>query len=69
MRHDGARNMNSVMNLGMKVDVRIKIGGEIIYRVEDILQFEYDCLHRSTEMVHQKAPEFRTSPLNPRLQI
>lgn len=54
----------------MKVDVRTKIGGQVIYRVEDILQFENDCLHTSTaEMVHQKATEFRTSALNTRLQI
>ncbi len=52
------------MNLGMKGDVGINIGDQIIYRVEDVFQFEYDRLHRSTaEMVHKEATEFRTSAL------
>ncbi len=58
------------MNLGMKGDVGINIGDQIIYRVDDIFQFEYGCLHRSTaEMVHKEATEFRTSALSTRLQI
>ena len=48
--------------------VYLKIGGQVMYRIEDILQFENDCLHMSTaEMAHQKATEFRISPLSTRL--
>ena len=48
----------------------IKIGGQVMYRIEDILQFENDCLHMSTaEMAHQKATEFRTSALNMNMRL